>query len=63
MTPAALRAARHELGLTQARLAVALGLDGRNAARTVRKWEAGRHPIGGPVAVAVGLLLERQGRP
>lgn len=61
MTPADLRAARLRLGMTQAQLGAALRLDGddKSRARTVRRWEAGEREIGGPVQVAVGLMLER----
>ncbi len=53
MTPAALKAARQQLGLTQAGLAALMRCD----ARTVRKWEAGDREIPGPVEVLVEALL------
>lgn len=51
------KAARHELGLTQAQLAAALELAGDSGARTVRNWEQGRIAITGPARVAIRLML------
>jgi DNA-binding transcriptional regulator YiaG len=53
----AFREARKTLGLSSAGLAAMLHMpDG--AGRTVRRWESGDSPIPGPVATAVGLLME-----
>lgn len=49
MTPADLRSARRALGLTQAQLGEAVGVEGRQ----VRSWEAGRWPV----PLAVELLI------
>jgi DNA-binding transcriptional regulator YiaG len=56
MTPAELRQARRELGLSAAKLAAALRL-GADGGRTVRRWEAGGNPIPGPAQVAVEMML------
>ena len=54
LTPAELKAARHQLGLSAKRFAELIQIgDGR----TVRRWEAGDSAIPGPVNVIVGLLL------
>lgn len=54
MTPAAFKAARKALGLSQNALARALRVaDGR----TVRRWEAGERDIPGPAQVAVLYML------
>lgn len=60
LRPHELRQARKELGLTQAQLAGALGLDASsddNARRTISDWEAGRNRISGPVSLAMMHLL------
>ena len=54
MSPADLRSARKRLGLTQAQLAAALKL---KSDRTIRRMEAGGVEIGGPVQVAIALIL------
>lgn len=56
MTPAAVKAARLALGMTQHQLAEALrmGTDGK---RAVRRWEAGDRPISGPASVAIEAML------
>lgn len=59
MKPHEFAAARAKLGLTQQGMADALEM-GRTAARTIRDYEAGRCRIGGPVAVAVKLMLEKE---
>ena len=61
MIPAEFREARRALGLSARAMAAALGVsDGR----TVRRWEAGRHPISGPVERLVRrLLAERAAAP
>jgi transcriptional regulator with XRE-family HTH domain len=55
LTATELRAARRQLGLTQAQLAVALKL-GTDGKRSVGRWENGERPISGPVAVSVQLM-------
>ncbi|MDE3114178.1 MAG: helix-turn-helix domain-containing protein [Pseudomonadota bacterium] len=55
MTPADLKAARKELGLSQAEFARVVGVA---SDRTVRKWEDAERDIPGPVIVLVGLMLE-----
>lgn len=59
MTPAAIRKARADLGMTQAQFADVLRLsdpygEGR---RTVRRWENGQRTPSGPVSVAIEALL------
>ena len=54
MTPADLKAARRELGLSQAGLAALLRVQ---SDRTVRKWEAGERDIPGPAAILIEVLL------
>jgi DNA-binding transcriptional regulator YiaG len=39
MTPEQFKAKRNELGLTQSQLADILGMSGKNADLTVRRWE------------------------
>ena len=55
MTPAALKAARKSLGLSQAEFArlVRVASD-----RTVRKWEDGERDIPGPVKVIMRIIAE-----
>ena len=60
MTSAELRAAREHLGLSQRGLAIVLRM-GKHGGRTVRRWELGEIDVPGPVAVAIGLMLERAG--
>jgi DNA-binding transcriptional regulator YiaG len=61
MTPAELRAARRQLGLTQSGLAEALRM-GAQGKRTIRMWEADDNVRGvpGPAQVAVEALLKEQ---
>lgn len=56
MTPAAVKAARLALGMTQHQLAETLrmGTDGK---RAVRRWETGDREISGPASVAIEALL------
>ena len=61
MTPTELREARATLGLSTAGLAIRLDM-GTHGGRTVRRWEAGAHPIPGMAAVAIALMLERHSR-
>lgn len=56
MTPTELRDAMQRLGLTEAGLARALRL-GKQGARTVRRWKAGKSKIQGPAQVAVKYML------
>lgn len=58
MTPDDVKAARLQLGMTQAQFAAALGLVGDEAPRTVRNWESGRRAIGGPAAQCIRYLLK-----
>lgn len=58
MTPAAIKAARQRLGLSQRGLAETLRL-GTNGERTVRRWEAGDVPVTGPASVAIELLVAK----
>jgi DNA-binding transcriptional regulator YiaG len=53
MTADELKEIRSRLGLTQRQLAERLGLSHRD---TVRAWEAGKTPIGGPAALALRLV-------
>ena len=57
MTPDEIKAARHDLGLTQSGLAAELELANADSA-TVRSWESGRRVPSGPVRVAIRLMLE-----
>lgn len=57
MTPADLRAARHQLGLTQTELAAALKM-GKNGYQSVSRWEKDGNTIPGPVQIAVVCLME-----
>lgn len=59
MTPQELKSSRKRLGLTQAGLARALLMSQDNGGRTVRRWEAGTHPIPGPVELAIKWLLHK----
>lgn len=52
LTPKQFRALRHQLGLSQARLAAELKVD----VRQVKRWEAGDSPISGPVELAMKYL-------
>jgi hypothetical protein len=56
-----LRQAREfELKLTQEQLAERLRMTGQHAVRHLREMEQGQRPLSGPVAVAVGHMLERR---
>jgi len=57
MTPEDFKQRRQRLGLSQAGLANELGLKGKNAGRTVRRWELGEVEIPGPIRLAL-LALE-----
>jgi DNA-binding transcriptional regulator YiaG len=56
MTPGAVKAARHALGMTQTQLADALRM-AKDGARAVRRWESGKQPITGPASVAIEAML------
>lgn len=56
MTPADLKATREGFGLSQEAWARVLGLEGDDADRTIRRWEAGKSAIPGSVKVLVGLM-------
>jgi DNA-binding transcriptional regulator YiaG len=53
MTPEQVKQIRAELGLTQLQLGQWLMLDGKQPDHTVRMWEIGRYPVGGPVKVCL----------
>ena len=55
MTPEALKAARHALGLSAEGFAKVVQVE---SGRAVRRWEAGERGIPGPVVVIVGALME-----
>ena len=57
LTADQLRTARKSLGLTQHGLAERL-LMGQHGWQAVNRWENGKHPIPGPVEVAVRCLLD-----
>ena len=54
MTPAEIKQARHQLGLTQAAMAKAMGI----GARKWERWEGGHSPISSEGARLVDLLVE-----
>lgn len=54
MTPAQLKQARHQLGLTQAGMAKAMGI----GTRKWERWEGGHSPISPEGAKLVELLIE-----
>jgi len=56
MTPAAVKAARLALGMTQSQLGIALRMS-PDQGRSVRNWESGRNPISGPASLALEALL------
>lgn len=57
MLPDEVKAARLQLGMTQAELGDAMGLTGEHAAAVVRSWEKGRRNITGPAAMLLRFLL------
>ena len=57
LTPEEFRTARKALGMTQHRLAEALGM-GRWGFQSVGKWERGEKPIPTPVALAIQGMLK-----
>lgn len=60
MTPDQFRLALKALGLSQHTAAEALRM-GKWGHQSVGKWVRGEQPIPGPAALAVELLLEREG--
>lgn len=54
MTPKQLKSVRQKFGLSQAELALLIGVA---SDRTVRRWEEGERDIPGPVIVLMQLLL------
>lgn len=56
MTPAALKAARASLGLTQVQLAKALGV----ARIRIARYESGDYPVPEYIALAIEALRKRQ---
>ncbi len=57
MSPADLRTARRDLGLTQKGLAEALRM-GKHGWQSISKWENDGSAVPGPVEVAVTLMLK-----
>ncbi len=55
MTPAEVKKSRLQLEMTQHELAAALRVASE---ATIRSWESGRRPIGGPAVVAILLMLK-----
>jgi len=58
MTPFELKHLRRAIGASVARMAELLGLDGDNAADSVRKMENGSRPISGPIARLAKYMQE-----
>ena len=58
MTPAKLKQARQALGYSLTDMADALRLSGTTGPTTIRKMEAGKVNISGPVSVAVEAMLK-----
>jgi len=58
MTPQDLKAARHTLGFSCAKLAELWSM-GANGGRTIRRWEAGDVPVNPIAAYCIGLMLKR----
>lgn len=58
MTPAEFKEARQRLGLSASAMALAIGLAGKNAGRTVRRYEAGDAAVTGPVTFVTLSLLD-----
>ncbi len=54
MTPTQLKQARHQLGLTQAAMAMAMGI----GTRKLERWEGGHSPISPEGARLVEMLLK-----
>ncbi len=58
MTPAKLKQARQALGYSLTDMADALRLSPENGGDTIRKMEAGKVRITGPIMVAVSAMLK-----
>ena len=58
MTPEKLKLARHYMGYSVNEMADALRLSGTNGGTTIRKMEAGKVNITGPIRVAVDAMLK-----
>ena len=56
MTPVEFKDARISLGLSQSKMAEALGL---KTSRAIRQYEAGDRAVSGPITMLVGILMER----
>jgi DNA-binding transcriptional regulator YiaG len=62
LTPDEVLAARKALGLTQQGLADVLLLESKQSKDTVRSWEKGRRPCGGPESIALTLMVKLYGK-
>jgi DNA-binding transcriptional regulator YiaG len=60
VSPLEIKAARLALSMNQREFAEALRVAGE---ATVRSWESGRRPIGGPATVAIELMLKHGAPP
>ena len=58
MTPAAFKAAREALCLSQIVLAEVWGM-GDNGGRTIRRWENGERPLNPVAAYCIALMLDQ----
>ena len=58
MTPAKLKLARNRMGFSINDMAAALRLSPANGGTTIRKMEAGKINITGPIMVAVDAMLK-----
>jgi transcriptional regulator with XRE-family HTH domain len=58
MTPEKLKLARHSMGYSVNEMADALRLSPANGGTTVRKMEAGKINITGPISVAVDAMMK-----
>ena len=58
MTPEKLKLARHYMGFSVNEMADALRLSPANGGTTVRKMEAGKINITGPISVAVDAMMK-----
>lgn len=60
MTATQFKQARLRLGLSQSRMAEALGVEGEHGNRTVRRWENGERAVPGSVAKLIEILLKAE---
>jgi DNA-binding XRE family transcriptional regulator len=58
MTPEKLKLARHRMGYSINDMAAALRLSPENGGTTIRKMEAGKVNITGPISVAVDAMMK-----